>query len=203
MSPSSIPPPTSAPMVLQLLLLLLTTTFLPSPTIAQSNSPQSPTISECGPRILPLALCAPFVQGVTNTPTQLCCDNLVNVNDQQPRCLCLLLNNSGLSSTFPINTTLAMQLPAMCSVNFDIVSCSGSPLPSMSPTPGVSLGSIINTTTNSTVASSPMATTTPKSPLMGIGFHDQNYAMNLRGSLQLRMMVVLTILTCISTSTFY
>ncbi|KAL7585042.1 hypothetical protein Lser_V15G43192 [Lactuca serriola] len=148
MSSSSTPPTTTAPMVL-LLLLLITITYLPSPIInAQANSPLSPTIAECGPRILPLALCAPFVQGVSNTPTQLCCDNLMHVNEQQPRCLCLLLNNSGLSSSFPINSTLAKQLPLMCSVNFDISSCSGSPLSSVSPTPQVSLGSI----TNSTVA---------------------------------------------------
>ncbi|CAI9301898.1 unnamed protein product [Lactuca saligna] len=120
MSSSSTPPTTTAPMVLLLLLLIITITYLPSPIIAQSNSPLSPTIAECGPRILP---------------------------PRPPRCLCLLLNNSGLSSSFPINSTLAMQLPLMCSVNFDISSCSGSPLSSVSPTPQVSLGSITNTTT--------------------------------------------------------
>lgn len=52
------------------------------------------------------------------------------------------------------------------------------------------------------VAASPMATVTPKSPLMGIGYHPNN-AIKVRGSLQLWMMVVLTILTCIWTSTLY
>ncbi|KAI3807737.1 hypothetical protein L1987_23671 [Smallanthus sonchifolius] len=198
-SSSSPPPSTTTPTAALLLFLIMT--YLPSPTITQPNLPQTPTIVECGPRILPLATCAPFVQGVSRSPTQPCCDNLSRVNDQQPRCLCLLLNNSALNSAFPINTTLAMQLPVICSVHFDIVSCTGAPLPSMSPTPQVSLGSTTNTT-NTTVASSPMATITPKSGFMGLGFH-QNYAMKLGGSLRLRVMVVLTILTGLSTSMLY
>lgn len=112
--------PTAAP------LLFLLITYLPSLTITQPNPPQTPTIAECGPRILPLAMCAPFVQGMSASPSQSCCDNLNRVNDQQPRCLCLLLNNSALSATFPINATLAMQLPRICSVHFDIVACTGS-----------------------------------------------------------------------------
>ncbi|XP_022021914.1 protein YLS3-like isoform X4 [Helianthus annuus] len=132
---------------MEALLLLLIITNLPSLTMTQPNLPVTPTFVQCGPRILPLAVCAPFVQGRSTDPSQSCCDNLRHVNDQQPRCLCLLLNNSALSSAFPINTTLAMQLPLICSVQFDIVSCTGAPLPSISPTPQVSLGS----TTNSTI----------------------------------------------------
>ncbi|KVI07349.1 Bifunctional inhibitor/plant lipid transfer protein/seed storage helical domain-containing protein, partial [Cynara cardunculus var. scolymus] len=140
-------PPTTTTLMTVLLLLMIT--YLPSPTTTQPNPPLNPTIAECAPRILPLASCAPFVQAISKIPTQLCCDNLRHVNDLQPRCLCLLLNNTALSASFPINTTLAMQLPFICSVRFDIVSCSGAtPLPSASPTPLVSLGS----TTNSTVA---------------------------------------------------
>ncbi|MFS7937401.1 putative bifunctional inhibitor/plant lipid transfer protein/seed storage helical [Helianthus anomalus] len=100
------------------LFLLLIITNLLFPTMTQPNLPVTPTIAECGPRILPLAMCAPFVQGVSTDPSQSCCDNLRHVNDQQPQCLCLLLNNSALNSAFPINTTLAMQLPHMCSVHF-------------------------------------------------------------------------------------
>ncbi|KAL8233468.1 hypothetical protein R6Q59_019568 [Mikania micrantha] len=179
-------------------LLFLIITCLPSPTITQPNLPQTPTIAECGPRILPLAMCAPFVQGVAASPTQSCCDSLSRVNDQQPRCLCLLLNNSALSATFPINATLAMQLPLICSVHFDIVSCTGAPIQSMSPTPQVSLGS----TTNTTIASSPMVTSTPKLGFMGLGFH-HNFAMKFEGSLLSQMMVMLSVLTYISTSMFY
>ncbi|KAJ9545924.1 hypothetical protein OSB04_025631 [Centaurea solstitialis] len=186
MNSFSTPPTTTATATTAavLLLLLLTITFLPSPATAQ------PTIAECAPRILPLASCAPFVQAVSTIPTQLCCDNLRHVNDLQPRCLCLLLNNTALSASFPINTTLAMQLPFICSVRFDIVSCSGASLPSASPTPLVSLGS----STNSTVASSPMATVAPKSGFMGLGFH-QNYAMKLERSFQLPLMMILVVAT--------
>nr|GEV96081.1 protein YLS3 [Tanacetum cinerariifolium] len=87
------------------------------------------------------------------------------------------------------------------SVNFDIASCTGAPSPSMPPTPQVSLGSTTNTTTNSTVASSPMTSTTvtPKAGFMGLGYHP-NYATKFKGSFQLRLMAVLAILTCLSTS---
>ncbi|GKD45025.1 protein YLS3 [Tanacetum coccineum] len=198
----SSPSPYSAATPTTTLLLVLFITYLPFFTIAQPNLPITPTITECGPRILPLAACAPFVQGLSTEPSQMCCDNLKRVNDQQPLCLCILLNNSALSSTFPINTTLAMQLPLICSVNFDIASCTGAPSPSMPPTPQVSLGSTTNTTTNSTVASSPMTSTTtvtPKAGFMGLGYHP-NYATKFKGSFQLRLMVVLAILTCLSTS---
>ncbi|XP_071728572.1 non-specific lipid transfer protein GPI-anchored 10 [Rutidosis leptorrhynchoides] len=172
-----------------LALLLLIITHLPFHTLTQPILPLTPTIAECGPRILPLAACAPFVQGVSSTPTQSCCDSLNHVNNQQPRCLCLLLNNSVFSSSFPINSTLAMQLPLICSVHFDIASCTGSPLPSISPTPQVSLGS----TANSTVASSPVTTSIPRSGLIGLGSR-RNYAMKLNGSLQMSITMVLAIL---------
>nr|XP_043615647.1 non-specific lipid transfer protein GPI-anchored 10 [Erigeron canadensis] len=180
------------------LLLLLIITYLPSPAITQPNLPITPTIAECGPRILPLAMCAPFVQGVSTTPTQSCCDSLGHINQQQPRCLCILLNNSALSSAFPVNTTLAMELPHICSVDFDIVSCTGAPLPSISPTPQVSLGSA----TNTTVASSPMASVTPKSGFMGLGFHPSN-GMRSKESSQLWISALLVIFTYVSTSTLY
>ncbi|XP_022021912.1 non-specific lipid transfer protein GPI-anchored 1-like isoform X2 [Helianthus annuus] len=144
---------------MEALLLLLIITNLPSLTMTQPNLPVTPTFVQCGPRILPLAVCAPFVQGRSTDPSQSCCDNLRHVNDQQPRCLCLLLNNSALSSAFPINTTLAMQLPLICSVQFDIVSCTASP----------------------------MASAIPKSGFMGLGFY-HNYAMKFKGSPRLKML---------------
>lgn len=90
--------------------------------IALSQDP-SPTIAQCATRLLPLAPCGPFVQGSMQSPAQLCCDNLKQLYTQQPRCLCMLLNDTTLSS-FPINSSLALQLPLLCSVQIDISVCS-------------------------------------------------------------------------------
>lgn len=101
-----------------LLLLLL---------ISLSPTTLSQTIANCAPSLLPLTPCAPFVQGSAQTPTQPCCDNLKQVYDQQPDCLCLLLNNTAISS-LPINATLALQLPVLCSLQLNSSTCSG-PIP--------------------------------------------------------------------------
>ncbi|XP_028109673.1 uncharacterized protein LOC114308300 [Camellia sinensis] len=79
-----------------------------------------------------LVPCAPFVQGTVPSPAQPCCDNLRQLYNQQPGCLCLLLNDTALSS-FPINTTLALQLPLLCNLQVDFSTCSGVPMPPSSP----------------------------------------------------------------------
>lgn len=93
-------------------------------TISQGPTISTPTIAQCTTSILPLASCAPFVQGVTPTPPMGCCDNLKQLYNVVPNCLCLLLNGTNLSS-FPINTTRALQLPDICSLQVNISTCSG------------------------------------------------------------------------------
>lgn len=108
------------------------TALLPSLVVAVllsiSHSPftfsQVPSITQCAPQLLPLASCAPFVQGTAQLPTVPCCNNLRQLYNQQPQCLCLLLNHTTLSS-FPINSTLALQLPPLCSLQADMSTCSG------------------------------------------------------------------------------
>lgn len=108
-------------------LFLLFLSYLAMATLSQNpgTSPNAPSIAECGSHLLPLVPCAPFVQGSVPLPAQQCCDNLKQVYTQQPTCLCFVLNNTNLSS-FPINTTLALQLPQICSLKVDFSTCSGS-----------------------------------------------------------------------------
>ncbi|GFP99369.1 protein yls3 [Phtheirospermum japonicum] len=87
------------------------------------------TIAECGPSLLPLAPCAPFVQGMAASPAQSCCHSLDQLYSQKHTCLCLLLHDSTLSSSFPVNRTLALQLPLLCNLQIDISTCAGMLLP--------------------------------------------------------------------------
>lgn len=101
------------------LTLLLSLISLPPSVLSQN-----PTIAQCTTQLLPLAACAPFVQGSAMSPAQSCCVNLKLLYSQQPECLCLLLNGTTLSA-FPINTTRALQLPVVCSLQVDISTCPG------------------------------------------------------------------------------
>ncbi|PHU24331.1 hypothetical protein BC332_09438 [Capsicum chinense] len=156
-------------LIISLLFVLVPTTL--SQTFG--NIPAGPTVSSCGPLLFQLAPCGPFVQGVSPSPTQRCCINLRQLYSQQPGCLCLLLNQTGIS-TLPINATLALQLPLLCSMHVDNSTCSVSEgLPPNSPTPQVSLG----TNSNSTVAASPMVTVAPKTAsILGLGFNTSSAA---------------------------
>ncbi|KAL5544760.1 hypothetical protein UlMin_008544 [Ulmus minor] len=137
-------------------------------TLGQDPASSSPTITQCAPRLLPLAPCGPFVQGNSASPPQPCCDNLKQLYSQQPHCLCLLLNDTTLSS-FPINSSLALQLPVLCSLQVDISVCSQGV--AGSPGSQVSLGSTNNSSAvNSTMAASPAVQTAPiPSNVIGLG----------------------------------
>ncbi|MED6160603.1 hypothetical protein PIB30_052916 [Stylosanthes scabra] len=96
----------------------------PPSTLSQDPSSSSPTIAQCTSSLLPLIPCAPFVQGTSKSPVQACCGNLRQLYGQEPHCLCLLLNDTTMSS-FPINRTLALQLPGLCDLQVDITTCPG------------------------------------------------------------------------------
>ncbi|KAF2548224.1 hypothetical protein F2Q70_00020125 [Brassica cretica] len=101
-------------------LISLVPVFL-QPGLAQGQSPPA----SCASLLLALAPCGPFVQGFVQFPAQPCCSSLSQIYSQQPTCLCLFLNNnSTLSSAFPINQTLALQLPQLCSVPANSSVCS-------------------------------------------------------------------------------
>ncbi|RYR57322.1 hypothetical protein Ahy_A05g023050 [Arachis hypogaea] len=107
----------------------------PPTTLSQDPSSSNPTIAQCTSTLLPLIPCAPFVQGTSKSPVQACCGNLRQLYSQEPHCLCLLLNDTTMSS-FPINRTLALELPALCALQVDIT-CPGEqlqvPVPATSP----------------------------------------------------------------------
>ncbi|XP_059306646.1 non-specific lipid transfer protein GPI-anchored 10 [Lycium ferocissimum] len=149
--------------------------------------PAGPTVSSCGPLLFQLAPCGPFVQGASPAPTELCCSNLRQLYSQQPGCLCLLLNQTSLSS-LPINTTLALQLPTLCSMHVDSSTCSVSEgLAPSSPTPQVSFG----TNSNSTVAASPMVTVGPPkmSSILGFGVNNSSAInLNAKGNLMITVL---------------
>lgn len=111
------------PIAFPTLILLLFISFLTT-ILSQDPSSSSPSIAQCAPRLIPLTPCASFVQGTTQSPGPMCCTNLKQLYSQEPHCLCLLLNGTTLSS-FPINTTLALELPALCSLQANISTCSG------------------------------------------------------------------------------
>ncbi|KAK3019080.1 hypothetical protein RJ639_004990 [Escallonia herrerae] len=181
-------------------LFLLFLTCLPGTILSQKPStgisPSVPTVAECGPALLPLASCAAFVQGTAPSPPQQCCDNLKQLYNQQAGCLCLLLNDTTLSS-FPINHTLAMQLPLVCDLQVDISACSGVSSPSIAP-PQVSL----ETKINSTVAASPVVTIAPRPTVMGFRF-PQSAGMNLRTDGHLVVLVVLAAMAFMLTDIVY
>ncbi|XP_010416218.1 PREDICTED: non-specific lipid-transfer protein-like protein At5g64080 isoform X2 [Camelina sativa] len=147
--------------------------------------------STCASRLLSLAPCGPFVQGFVQLPAQPCCDSLNQIYNQEANCLCLFLNNtSTLSPAFPINQTLALQLPPLCNIPANSSSCSSSstapggvpsdsssvappPSSSVAPPPSSSNGSQISLgrKNNSWVAASPVAQMDPRpTSFMGLGY---------------------------------
>ncbi|CAM8977097.1 unnamed protein product [Rhodiola kirilowii] len=137
--------------------------------LSQAQAP--PTLSQCSLLFLPLVACAPFVQGTAQAPGQSCCDNLNQLYGQQPQCLCLVLGDTPISAAFPINRTLALQLPSLCSLHFSPSTCSGPTAVAKSPSAQVSLGENDNSTS---AADSPSPTATNEMPrgrhtAMGLG----------------------------------
>ncbi|KDP20109.1 hypothetical protein JCGZ_05878 [Jatropha curcas] len=170
--------------------------FISLPTKSFSQDPQ---IADCSPQlILPLTPCAPFVQGTAQSPPPTCCENLKQLYLQQPGCLCLLLNDTNFTS-FPINRTLALQLPVLCHIQVNISACSGLPqVPTSSPTSQVSPGAQTNSSSerhiNSTIAASPMIQVAPRPVIMGLGLGRSAAGIKLKAE---GFMVLLAILASI------
>ncbi|KAK1372076.1 putative AT-rich interactive domain-containing protein 5A [Heracleum sosnowskyi] len=177
--------------------LLLLVFLCIASTVRSQNSRSGPTISQCGAGLMPLAPCAPFVQGRTSDPAQSCCVNLRQVYNQQTACLCLLLNQTSLSS-FPINQALARQLPFLCNLQVDMSRCSGTPFPpsppppTTSPDPQMSFGS----NTNSTVAASPMVMVNPRSSILGFRSHT-NACTNLEPEIEFGLLMMLCLISVV------
>ncbi|KAL3529343.1 hypothetical protein ACH5RR_008665 [Cinchona calisaya] len=159
---------------ISLVLLFIIASFLPnanSQSQAIGNSHAGPSVDECVPHLLPLAPCGSFVQGTSPAPGQTCCDNVRQLYGQELSCLCLMVNDPSMSS-FPINRTLALQLPVLCNLQGGLSTCSAGgvavPFPPSSPTSQVSFGR----KTNATVAASPLVTVSPRTSIMGLVPHN-------------------------------
>ncbi|KAL3639639.1 hypothetical protein CASFOL_017546 [Castilleja foliolosa] len=154
------------------------------------------TIAECGPSLLPLAPCAPFVQGMSASPAQLCCHGLDQLYSQEHTCLCLLLHDSTLSSSFPVNRTLALQLPLLCKLQIDISTCTGTtsslPVASHSPPSQVTFDAKPN---SSVVQASPVITVVPKPKFTGLGLQKSGV---VRAKAKRYMLMLVLLLTAIS-----
>ncbi|KFK41828.1 hypothetical protein AALP_AA2G176700 [Arabis alpina] len=163
--------------------IFITLLILLSPNFLQLVLSQVPgTTATCASRLLSLAPCGPFVQGFVQLPAQSCCDGLNQIYSQEPTCLCLFLNNtSNLSPAFPINQTLALQLPPLCNIPANSSTCSssspGGEAPSVStsiaPRPSSSTGSQVSPSAKnkSRVAATPVAQGAPRpTSFMGLGY---------------------------------
>ncbi|ERN00985.1 hypothetical protein AMTRI_Chr04g250490 [Amborella trichopoda] len=81
--------------------------------------------AECATRVLMLAPCLPYVQGMFPSPARACCDGLARLNNEDPKCICVLLQEgSSMMAGFPaVNQTLALNLPILCQLHVDISRC--------------------------------------------------------------------------------
>ncbi|CAH8252731.1 unnamed protein product [Arabidopsis lyrata] len=172
-------------------LIFLAPIFI-QPCLSQGPSPPA----SCTSLLLALAPCGPFVQGFVQLPAQPCCNSLNQIYNQQPTCLCLFLNNnSTLSSAFPINQTLALQLPQLCSIPANSSVCSSgassvSPPSTNSTDSQISLGA----KNNSGVAATPVAQVAPKpTSMMGLGYGPKSSGS--KSKFQLTIFVMAAILT--------
>ncbi|KAH9325042.1 hypothetical protein KI387_005220 [Taxus chinensis] len=94
--------------------------FLLSGTLANFAADQK----ECGSQLTTLSACIPYVQGNANIPTKDCCNGLLQLHKNTPKCLCVLIKDSTDPQLgITINVTLALQLPEVCKVATNISTC--------------------------------------------------------------------------------
>lgn len=81
---------------------------------------------DCADKLVTLASCLPYVGGSANTPTIDCCTNLKQVLNNTKKCICILIKDSNDPKLgFPMNATLAVQLPNACHIPSNISECVG------------------------------------------------------------------------------
>ncbi|CAA7401443.1 unnamed protein product [Spirodela intermedia] len=100
-------------------------------------SAAQPTDAGCSGRLLLLLPCLPYVQGAARAPPSACCDGLAAVFVRQPACACAALDHA---ATFPVNRTLARQLPAACNLAAGPSACSAPSPPAVPPSPAAAAG---------------------------------------------------------------
>ncbi|XP_030451698.2 non-specific lipid transfer protein GPI-anchored 5-like [Syzygium oleosum] len=84
--------------------------------LAATLWPRSAAQSGCTSALVSLTPCLGFITGNSSTPSSSCCSQLASVVQASPRCLCSVMNGTGLTFGIPINQTLALALPNACNV---------------------------------------------------------------------------------------
>ncbi|CAK9172280.1 unnamed protein product [Ilex paraguariensis] len=124
---------------------------------------------DCADQLTNLASCIPFVSGDAKKPTPECCEDTKKVRAAKPKCLCVLIKESTDSSMgLPVNTTLALQMPAACNIDAKVSDCpSLLKLPPNSPDAKIfkeaDAGSSTSSATGSPPASASTSTSSPGS----------------------------------------
>ena len=90
--------------------------------ILPSAAQPSETRHSCSGRLFLLLPCLPFVQGVAASPPAACCQGLAAVFVTRPDCACAALDHA---ANFPVNRTLARQLPLACNLDGGNSACGG------------------------------------------------------------------------------
>ncbi|KAJ7570986.1 hypothetical protein O6H91_01G143600 [Diphasiastrum complanatum] len=81
-------------------------------------------VPDCLAILTEMEPCLPFVLSPGASPTPDCCSSLLDVHVKSPVCLCELIAVPNGSSSRPgINLTLALELPAACSVDANPARC--------------------------------------------------------------------------------
>ncbi|XP_004241629.2 non-specific lipid transfer protein GPI-anchored 14-like [Solanum lycopersicum] len=81
-------------------------------------------VKDCADQLGDLASCIPYVSGTAKMPTPECCEDTQKLKAAKPKCLCVLIKESTDPSLgLPINTTLALQMPAACKIDAKVSDC--------------------------------------------------------------------------------
>ncbi|KAJ0091644.1 hypothetical protein Patl1_13177 [Pistacia atlantica] len=81
---------------------------------------------ECADQLTNLASCIPYVSGTAKKPTTQCCQDTEKLKASKPKCLCVLIKEStdpSMSMGVPVNTALALQMPAACKIDASVSNC--------------------------------------------------------------------------------
>ncbi|XP_049411339.1 non-specific lipid transfer protein GPI-anchored 14-like [Solanum stenotomum] len=124
-------------------------------TLAMGNIEDD--VKDCADQLGDLASCIPYVSGTAKMPTPECCEDTQKLKAAKPKCLCVLIKESTDPSLgLPINTTLALQMPAACKIDAKVSDCpSLLKIPADSPDAKIfKITDSASTTTSSSPASS-------------------------------------------------
>ncbi|WMV35256.1 hypothetical protein MTR67_028641 [Solanum verrucosum] len=124
-------------------------------TLAMGNIEDD--VKDCAEQLGDLASCIPYVSGTAKMPTPECCEDTQKLKAAKPKCLCVLIKESTDPSLgLPINTTLALQMPAACKIDAKVSDCpSLLKIPADSPDAKIfKITDSASTTTSSSPASS-------------------------------------------------